>query len=269
MGIFWIKVVTDLFSNHKIKYIRSLPKGDSLALLWIGLLTVAGRCNADGRIYLTPQIPYSEKTLSDELRFPVATIRVALKIFAELDMIEVDEGFITVLGWQEYQNIQGMEKVREQGRLRQKKYREKKKMEGNVTLTQDNATDEEVDKDGDLDIDDSDYQYIMDSYHELCTSLPAVKMLTESRKMAIRDCLHTHSINEIRQAFEKTEASPFLKGSNESGWKANFDWIIKPDHLIKILEGFYDGRVKSSKENVGPRELDQDEVLAIKRMMRE
>lgn len=87
--------------------------------------------------------------------------------------------------------------------------------------------------------------------------------------MAIRDCLHTYSINEIRHAFEKAEASPFLKGCNESGWKANFDWIIKPDHLTKIVEGFYDGRAKNSKENVGPRELDQDDILAIQRMMRE
>ena len=33
--------------------------------------------------------------------------------------------------------------------------------------------------------------------------------------------------------------TPFLTGKNERNWTANFDFIVKPDNLQKILEGAY------------------------------
>jgi len=35
--------------------------------------------------------------------------------------------------------------------------------------------------------------------------------------------------------------SPFLRGSNSRGWKANMDWFLRPDSAAKILEGAYRG----------------------------
>lgn len=45
-----------------------------------------------------------------------------------------------------------------------------------------------------------------------------------------------------RQVIAKVKASSFCTGSNDRGWKANFDWLIKPDTADKILEGQYDDR---------------------------
>lgn len=47
----WIKISTYMFDNRKIKHLRRLPDGDNIVLIWVMLLTIAGRCNANGRVY--------------------------------------------------------------------------------------------------------------------------------------------------------------------------------------------------------------------------
>ena len=44
--------------------------------------------------------------------------------------------------------------------------------------------------------------------------------------------------------FEKAEASEFLKGENDRAWTADFDWLIRPTNMSKVLEGKYDGSSK-------------------------
>ena len=118
-----------MFDNCKIKHLRRLPDGDSIVLIWVMLLTMAGRCNAGGVIFLTENIPYSTKMLADELGFEENVIRLALDSFQRLGMIELlDNGVISVSDWAEHQNIEGMEMVREQNRRRKQKQREKQKL---------------------------------------------------------------------------------------------------------------------------------------------
>jgi len=44
---------------------------------------------------------------------------------------------------------------------------------------------------------------------------------------------------DFNKVFEAIEAQPFLTGDNDQGWLINFDWILKPANLTKILEGAY------------------------------
>ena len=126
--ISWVKLSVDVFDNRKIKYLRRLPDGDSIVLIWIMLLTMAGRCNANGLIFLTETIPYSAKMLADELGFDENTVKLALASFEQLEMIHIaDDGRICVSGWGEHQNIDGMEKIRESKRLSQARWRAKQK----------------------------------------------------------------------------------------------------------------------------------------------
>ena len=152
----WIKLTTDMFDNRKIKHLRRLPDGNNIVLIWVMLLSMAGRCNAGGMIFLTENIPYTPKMLADELDFEENTVRLALDALEQLNMIVTDGSFFTIAGWEEYQNIEGMEKLREQTRKRVAKFREKKLLSqcnvtSNVTVTQSNATD--IDKEKEIDID--------------------------------------------------------------------------------------------------------------------
>ena len=153
----WIKLTTDMFDNRKIKHLRRLPEGDSIVLIWVMLLTMAGRCNAGGMIFLTENIPYTPKMLADELDFEESTVILALQALENLDMVVINKGYFTIAGWDEYQNIEGMDKIREQNRIRQKKWYDKQKelpnARPNASLTLPNATDKEEEKDKDLDLD--------------------------------------------------------------------------------------------------------------------
>lgn len=153
----WIKLTTDMFDNRKIKHLRRLPEGNSIVLIWVMLLTMAGRCNASGMIFLTENIPYTPKMLADELDFEENTVVLALRALEDLNMVVTNRGYFAIAGWEEYQNIDGMEKIKEQNRLRQKKWYDKQKelpnVIPNVSITQPNATEEDIDKDKEKDID--------------------------------------------------------------------------------------------------------------------
>ena len=86
----------------------------------------------------------------------------------------------------------------------------------------------------------TDYQGVLDAYHECCPSFPAVIKLTEIRKRAIKARLKDYGLEEIKRAFSLAGQSDFLKGS--SGWQASFDWLMKPANMTKVLEGNYTNR---------------------------
>ena len=125
----WIKITTDMFDNRKIKHLRKLPDGNNIVLIWVMLLTMAGRCNSNGMVFLTQNIPYTPKMLADELDFEENTVKLALQSLEQLEMIVMDNGFFSIPGWEEHQNAEALEKIREQNRIRKRKQREKQKIE--------------------------------------------------------------------------------------------------------------------------------------------
>lgn len=123
----WVKITTDMFDNRKIKHLRKLPDGNNIVLIWVMLLTMAGRCNAGGMIFLTENIPYTPKMLADELGFEENTVKLAITALEQLNMVCTDNGFFSIAGWNEYQNVEGMEKIREQTRQRVANHRKKQR----------------------------------------------------------------------------------------------------------------------------------------------
>ena len=125
----WIKITTDMFDNRKIKHLRRLPDGDSIVLIWVMLLTLAGRCNSGGLIFLTENIPYTPKMLADELDFEESTVQLALQALEQLGMVQSNSaGFLAVTGWEEHQNVDRLSEIREYNRLAKQKSREKQKL---------------------------------------------------------------------------------------------------------------------------------------------
>lgn len=162
----WIKITTNMFEDEKIDFIESMPEADAILVIWIKLLTLAGKCNDRGYIFLTEKMPYSEEMLAHKFRKPINVVKLALSTLVNLDMVEIDQqGFINIINWTKHQNIEGLAKIREQNRLRKAKQREKEKqllIEGshvtghvtsNVTVTQCHAIEEEEEKDLEQDID--------------------------------------------------------------------------------------------------------------------
>jgi len=152
----WIKLTTDMFDDEKIDFITSLPESDAIIVIWIRLLSLAGKCNAGGYIYLTEKIPYTEDMLSHKFRKPITIIKLALNTLQKLGMIEYDDGVVFITNWVKHQNVEGLEKIRERDRERKRRERANKKqllLEGEMssdshgTVVGHPQTDIELDKD--------------------------------------------------------------------------------------------------------------------------
>lgn len=181
----WIKIATDIFSDEKVMLIESMPEADGIITIWFKLLCLAGRQNNSGVFTMNDKIAYTDEMLATIFRRPLNTVRLALDTFETFGMIERYEGIITIPNWEKYQNIDGLDKIREQNRIRKAKQRERQKeLECHVTVTQCHATDKEEDKEKDKDKDkeskhkhgayahvllkDSEYEKLISEYgHDL------------------------------------------------------------------------------------------------------
>lgn len=153
----WIKLSTAMFDDEKIKIIEQLPDADTILIIWMKLLTQAGKTNSSGYIFLNENIPYTDEMLSTIFNRPLSTIRLALKTFKDLGMIGIDDSsFISITNWSKHQSVDRLAEIREKNRIRQAKFRDKNKLEApeensNVTVTLRNATDIELELEEELD----------------------------------------------------------------------------------------------------------------------
>ena len=103
-----------------------------------------------------------------------------------------------------------------------------------------------------------DYAAVVNMYNEICKSYPKVKSLSDSRKKAIKARLVKHTMEEIKEVFEKAEASDFMRGCNSKNWQASFDWMIMDRNMTKILDGNYDNRDAANTNKHPTRDSSYD-----------
>lgn len=88
-------------------------------------------------------------------------------------------------------------------------------------------------------------EQIVDLYHEVLPELPEVKILTEERRKHLRarwrEDSKRQNLGWWRKYFQAVRASDFLMGRSGQ-WIANFDWLINPQNLAKVIEKRYINR---------------------------
>lgn len=271
----WIKIEIEMFSNRKIKQIRKMPEGNNIVLIWVMLLTMAGRCNSNGIIFLTENIPYTTKMLADELDFDESIIQLALTVLEKFGMITRDSELLSIPGWEEHQSADELEKIRDQNRKRVAEYRERQKNKAallckkddvtlqkrysNITVTEQNKNkdkdlelelelDKESDKEKELNdlivskdtICQNDIQQIITEWNSLEEfGIAPVKRMTSKREQAVKARIRQNQMKDILEAIENIRHSSFLQGQNKDGWMITFDWFLRPGNFAKVFEGNY------------------------------
>lgn len=204
-GISWIKLSVNIFDDEKIKLIKSMPEGDAIILIWIQLLCLAGKTNDGGAVYIGQHMNYTDEMISTICNQPLNTVRFALQTFEKFEMINLSQdGLISIANWEKHQNIEGMDKIREQTRKRVAKHREKQKQindskkqeenNSNVTVTLRNATDKNKNRQ-DKNKNRIEIDYNNNNNDELINT----KNITRNEKLVV-DYFYTHLKNNTSRS---------------------------------------------------------------------
>lgn len=138
----WIKVFTDIFANPKIQLLLKERDGDTFFRVWIQLLTLAGQCMQEGKLMMSENSPMTIQNFATIMNKSNKKMENILNKLIHLKMIIYEENTYIIKNWYKYQSIDKYEKVLEQNRVRQKRFRDKKKEESNVIQTLSNDTEE-------------------------------------------------------------------------------------------------------------------------------
>ena len=212
----WIKLTTDMFDNRKIKHLRRLPEGNSIVLIWVMLLTMAGRCNASGMIFLTENIPYTPKMLADELDFEENTVVLALRALEDLNMVVTNRGYFAIAGWEEYQNTDRLSEIREYNRIAKQKSRAKQKAlqapssdvnDKSMTSQRCHDTEEDIEEDKELEKDKEDIY----PFDEFWKAYPKKKAKEAAKKAWLK--------LKPDETLGKAIITAVLKSANTTDWK--------------------------------------------------
>ncbi len=129
----WIKLSNNIFSNRKVALLLNERDGDTYFRIWIQLLTIAGQCNSKGKLIIGENIPLNVQQLSKILGKSAKKVGEILNKFIDLRMIIFENNCYEIRNWGKYQSIDKLEEIRKNNRERQRKFREKSKMQANVT----------------------------------------------------------------------------------------------------------------------------------------
>ena len=138
----WIKVFTDIFANPKIQLLLKERDGDTFFRVWIQLLTLAGQCMQEGKLMMSENSPMTIQNFATIMNKSNKKMENILNKLIHLEMIIYEENTYIIKNWYKYQSIDKYEKVLEQNRVRQKRFRDKKREESNVIQTLSNDKEE-------------------------------------------------------------------------------------------------------------------------------
>lgn len=87
---------------------------------------------------------------------------------------------------------------------------------------------------------------------------------TCTRYKSLSARIREHGKDKVLEAIENIKASNFLQGMNDKGWVITFDWFVKPNNFVKVLDGNYSNRVTREQEKKGDDRYDGIKSWAIK-----
>lgn len=123
--VFWVRLFCAGFEDPRWLAIEQLPDADAVQIIYVRMVMLAGRSNADGLLLLHESLPYDVVTLAAVLRRSVPIVQFALTTLERFRFIEVVDNIIAVTDWE------SMQATTELGRLaaRREKDRVRKQME--------------------------------------------------------------------------------------------------------------------------------------------
>ncbi len=286
---YWLKLKEDFFNNIRMKKLRRIAGGEIFTIIYLKMQLLSLQ-NEGALIY-----EGIEETFADEIALKIdedpENVKLTCIFLQNCGLIEQTDENTFVLTetvdciGKESESAKRMRKLRESNNT---KRLETSHCDASVTRLCENVrecdTEKEKEKEKELEIEKESNNtqcYLSTSvdapkitpadvvaiYHDICKSYPRVRAISESRKKAINARLRNHSIEEVKEVFERAEHSAFLKGNNQRNWSANFDWLMNDTNFCKVLDGNYTDKGRTNTYNAPQaeqpkkhREIDLDNL---------
>lgn len=99
-------------------------------------------------------------------------------------------------------------------------------------------------------------------YNENCKSLEPLtgELSYHQGRLVVEAFKELHGIS-FAEYFQRVEASDYLTGRTSRGYKTDFNWLIRPENVAKVLPGKYDRNFESGAITTSPTKKDYNEPL--------
>ena len=253
---YWLKLYDDFFSSLRIKKLRKLAGGDTYLAIYLKMQLLAMK--SDGILKWSGLEDDFASELALELDEEPENIKVTLAYLLSCGLAETDDS-INYFFPLAVSNV-GSESTVAQ---RVRDYRKKAKEEA-LNETENNAvtpllhcnTEKEIEKDTrgkrqeeDIEADvtapngavcrTGDVRRVVEAWNSLGIN-PIMKITGSStRGGMLRARISEYGVDAVVNAIAQINDSSFLKGQNKSGWTVSFDWFVRPNNFLKVMEGRY------------------------------
>ena len=286
----WIKISTSIFDDEKFDAIRAMPDSNDIQLAWIKLLCLAGKCNENGFLMVTTELPYTDQMLASHFRMDIGVVQRALDVFQKLEMVEVVDNIYLVSNWAKHQSADRLEEIRRKDRERKREAKQKRleldaktddetdsmeiprKFHGDCSYSYSSYSLESTSLDSNtksnnsinrnIDINSNSIKKIIEAWNSLSDlGIKPIRSISTGSKRSdlLRARIREYGEETILEAIDNIRVSDFLKGKNDRGWMITFDWFLLPSNFQKVLEGNYDNRSRTSQQ--GGDELRGSELF--------
>ena len=267
---YWLKLDRGFFKRHDITVIEDMPNGKDYVLFYLKLMLES--VDHEGALRFSDTIPYSETMLASVTRTNVDIVRSAMNIFIELGRVEVLDDKTLFL--KEVAKLLDSETY---AAKRKREYREDDKKGDIVPRLSpecpqekeiENEKESEIEQESDTEKDSltlsdesvcrpDDVRQVFDAWQTLgIQKLRQVPSSSTKTGQMLRARIKEYGIGSVLEAVEIVRGSDFLMGK-ATDFQITFDWFVRPNNFLKIVNCNYDNREKKEQSSRHSREMQQ------------
>lgn len=104
---------------------------------------------------------------------------------------------------------------------------------------------------------------LIEKWNELPDAIAKISTMkkdTQRYKM-LSQRVNEYGSDKILEAIDKIKQSSFLLGQNKSGWTITFEWFVRPNNFVKVLEGNYTDKKISKSNNTKGKYIEPEHIL--------
>ena len=265
---YWLKLKEDFFRQKEIKKLRKIAGGDTYTIIYLKMQLLS--LQNEGVLKYEGVEENIAEQIALEIDEDVDNVQITLSFLMANKLIEEisKTDFFLVKAndciGKEVDSAARVRAYRERKKQEEKRIEEEKNklLQCNGDVTKSNTEKEiDIEKEKEIDIEkdtinsisSTEVQQIINTWNSLgLQNIKFIKNNTNRYKM-LNARIKEYGIDTFLQAINNIKNSSFLKGQNNRNWIITFDWLIKPNNFIKVLEGNYDDNKNKGGFNNEPR----------------